>query len=63
MNTKNGKFWYVARPLVLMSIALTSLILMIHTATAKTKTVNESCTSNCKKINADVLNSIAIKLM
>ena len=63
MNTQNGKFWYVARPLVLMSIALASIILVIHTATAKTATVKEGCTSSCKKINADVLNSIAIKLM
>lgn len=62
MNPKKNNFWFIAKPLLLMNIGLFALIMVIHSATKKPERKEEPC-STAKKINADVLNSITVKLM
>ncbi|MEO8711386.1 MAG: hypothetical protein ABI405_04635 [Parafilimonas sp.] len=62
MNTRKHNFWFIAKPLLLMNIGLFVLIMVIHSATKKPERKEEPCNA-AKKINADVLNSISVKLM
>ena len=62
MKTQKDSFGCIAKPLLLINIGLFALIIMIHSATIKPATKEEPY-SSAKKINADVRNSISIKLM
>jgi hypothetical protein len=63
MKSKKESFWFITRPLVLMTVALTGIIIMIHAATTKPKKAEVSCSSSCKKLNADILNAVTVKFM
>lgn len=62
MKARKNSFWFIAKPLLFINIVLFALIIMIHAATIKSVTKKEPCSAT-KKINADVLNSISVKLM
>jgi len=50
------------RMLLLMNVVLVTVIALAHTNTKNSAQKQEPC-SNTKKVNADVLNSITVKLM
>ena len=62
MQTKKENFWFMFRLLLLMNAALITAIVLAHPGIKNQKLKEEPC-SAAKKINADVLNSITVKLM
>jgi hypothetical protein len=62
MKTKKGDFWFVLRLLLLMNAALITVMLLAHPGIKSSMQKEEPC-SAAKKINVDVLNSVAVKLM
>ena len=62
METNKENFWFVFRLLLLVNVILITVIAMAHPGTKNKPSKEEPC-SAAKKINADVLNSITVKLM
>jgi hypothetical protein len=62
MKTKKGDFWFVLRLLLLMNAALITVMLLAHPG-LKSSTQKEEPCNTVKKINADLLNSVTVKLM
>ena len=62
MQTKKESFWFIFRLLLLMNVVLITVIVLAHPGSKDQKSKEETC-SNTKKINADVLNAITVKLM
>ena len=64
MKTKKENYWFMLRLLLLMNVVLITVIVLAHSGTTAKVTKEECCSSsNSKKINAEVLNSITVKLM
>jgi hypothetical protein len=62
MKTKKEDFWFVLRLLLLMNAALITVMLLAHPGIKSSMQKEEPC-SAAKTINADMLNSVAVKLM
>jgi hypothetical protein len=62
MQTKKGNYWYILRALLLVNVVLITVIVLTHSGRAASENGQEPC-CKAKRINADVLNSIAVKLM
>ena len=62
MQPKKENYWFMFRVLLLLNIGLITAIVLVRPGKAATVKNNEPC-SSAKKINADVLNAITIKLM
>ena len=66
MKTKKGNYWFMLRMLLLMNVVLITVIVLAHSGSTASEEKQESCTGkgrNAKAINAEVLNSITVKLM
>jgi len=62
MQTKKESFWFMFRMLLLMNVVLVTVIALAHSNTKNSVQKQEPCSST-RKVNADVLNSITVKLM
>jgi len=62
MQTKKEN-WFTLKLLLLMNVILISAIFFLHAATAKTPAKKQEPCSSSKKINADIINSVTVKLM
>jgi uncharacterized protein (UPF0333 family) len=62
MQTKKESFWFMFRMLLLMNVVLVTVIALAHPNTKNSAQKQESCSST-KKVSADVLNSVTVKLM
>jgi len=62
MQAKKESYWFLVRILLLVNIVLITVIVLAHSGRAASEKDQEPC-CKAKKVNADVLNSIAVKLM
>jgi hypothetical protein len=62
MKAKKENYWFMFRLLLLLNVVLITVIVLAHSNTKSTSQKPEPC-SSAKKINADVLNAITVKLM
>ncbi|HEY1872423.1 MAG TPA: hypothetical protein VGG71_15270, partial [Chitinophagaceae bacterium] len=62
MQTKKESYWFLLRMLLLVNVILITVIVLAHSGRAASEKDQEPC-CKARKVNADVLNSIAVKLM
>jgi hypothetical protein len=62
MQPKKENYWFMFRMLLLLNVALITAIVLVRPGKASGTKHTEPCTS-AKKVNAEVLNAITIKLM
>jgi hypothetical protein len=62
MNTKKQSYWFAFRLLLLMNVVLITVIVLAHPRAKTAETKEESC-SSAKKIKAEAINAITVRLM
>jgi len=62
MQAKKENYWFMFRLLLVLNIALITAIILIRPGKSTPVKTQETCTT-AKKINADVLNAITVRLM
>jgi len=62
MQAKKGNYWFMFKMLLLINVVLITVIILAHSNAKHCKNMKEPC-SSAKKINADILNSVTVKLM
>lgn len=63
MNSKKENYWYMFRVLLLMNVVLVAVIVLAHPVKPETAKKEEPSCSSSKKVSAEVLNVINVKLM
>jgi hypothetical protein len=62
MKAQKESYWYMFRVLLLMNVVLIAAIVLAHPVKpAAVKNEEPGCST--KKVNADILNAITVKLM
>ena len=62
MKAKKENYWFMFKVLLLVNVILIAVIAMASSNTKQPRNTKEPCCKT-RKINADILNSVTVKLM
>jgi hypothetical protein len=62
MKTKKENYWFMFKVLLLVNVILIAVIAMANSNTRHAEKTKDPCCKT-RKINADILNSVTVKLM
>jgi hypothetical protein len=63
MQTQKQNIWGVIRPILLMGIILTGVIVVLYAYNSGKMKKEENCDSTCKILKTGILNAVTVKLM
>ena len=62
MQAKKENYWFMFKVLLLVNVILIAGIMLAHSTKKQFESAKEPCCGS-KKINADIINSVTVKLM
>jgi hypothetical protein len=62
MQAKKENYWFMFKVLLLANVVLIAVIVFAHSGTKQPGHKSAPC-SSAKRVNADILNSVMVKLM